>query len=630
MGRLRLPPRSLHTQQCTQRAPLPLREWTPVQSSPAAAWQLLLALILVALLSGPHAVSGQTGPSPAPVPIPPPTNCSAAAGTCVRIGYFNCPWGGTVCTNFVGHDRMYEWYRERIATKLGGRLVGVPVQWVRATISGFIIATAPELYATVDRLFIGDAARNGTGQPLVDFVILPFGSLWDTAMQLLERHRIPSIGASSPDSKLFQCAPTADVWNVSQPGCTAPNTRRYKHAHVASAPGELYFQPWVGLLKLRKARSIAMVRTVMPFFQIVRAGMLTAAADNAIPIVYDELVLLNTAVTPAALEASTVRRVMSEVRAVQPDALIFITQDCVPWILEMERLDYTPKSVAAVLCSDGSGPLADLGDRLRYIVGSSQWLVEQGGADSQENAATQPWSLFPHTPGGPTSPMQFQALFRTLMNSSTIVPGYAEATVFAGLTFLEGAITLAGTVDPAKVQVQLLTYYQPSFYGLITTNRQCALPLAHRLAATRAPLCSSRDGVRGGPSVADLCVRMFLCTASMFCLSLCRPAFLRSGFGLNEQKRLIISQRDHSEDHLALVDVDARFHLPDAAIQRARLHARHALLNHRARAHRAHRALCGVHGRAGAAPLARRSSSWRACLSTCWSRWAASPPARPS
>ena len=430
-----------------------------------------LLVMLVALLCAPLT------PATADDPVAPP-GCSAAAGTCVRIGYFLCPWGGPQCSNVVGHDLMVEWYRNRVATKLGGKLGGVPVYWVRATISGFFAADADEVYETVDRLFIGDAARNGTGQPLVDFVILPFGSLWDTAMQLMEKHRIPSVGALSPDSKLFQCGPTADIWNATQPGCTVPNTRRYKYAHGAPNPGEQYFQPWVGLLKLRKARSIAIVRTVVPFYQTIRAGLLTAAADNAIPIVYDELVLLNTEVTPAVLEHSTVQRVVAELQEVNADGLVLDTQDCVPWIEEMERRDWAPKSVAAVLCSDGSTPLVRLGHRLRYVVGSAQWAPEMKGADYSESADLQPWALFPHTVGGTSvgvsSPLQFQRLFRGLMNSSSIVPGYAEAAVLVPFTFLEGAISLAGSVHPELVQAELLEYYQPSFYGLITTNRTCS------------------------------------------------------------------------------------------------------------------------------------------------------------
>ena len=95
---------------------------------------------------------------------------------------------------------------------------------------------------------------------------------------------------------------------------------------------------------------------------------------------------------------------------------------------------------------------------------------------------------------GVSSPLQFQRLFRALLNSSSIVPGYAEAAVLVPFTFLEGAISLAGSVHPELVQAELLAYYQPSFYGLITTNRTWAVHtlLARSRACSRAVLIESR------------------------------------------------------------------------------------------------------------------------------------------
>lgn len=210
---------------------------------------LLLSLLLL-LLCG-------ASPGHAANPVA-PANCSAAAGTCVRIGYWSCPWSDARCSTTLGHDRMIQWFQDHVASN-GGTWHGVPVFWLEAVLSGFFVATPEEVTATINSSFIGEAAWAG-GAPLVDYTILPFGSLWSQGMALLERWRIPSIASKSPDSGLYQCAANETLWR-SQDGCSAPNTRRFQYAHGTTSPGETYFTPWIGLLKLRKAKSVAIVHT---------------------------------------------------------------------------------------------------------------------------------------------------------------------------------------------------------------------------------------------------------------------------------------------------------------------------------------------------------------------------------
>ena len=404
-----------------------------------------------------------------------PVGCSARAGTCVRIGIWLCPNPAT-CSSLPGHDRMIQWYKERVESRYNNRWAGVPIFWVELEIEGFFVSTPREIATKINESFIGPAAWAGTGGPLVDFTILPFGSLWDTGMPLLERWRIPSVGALSPDSRLFQCHANETIWRT-QEGCTAPNTRRFQYAHGTPNPGEQYFEPWIGMLKRQKAKSIALVRTTIPFYLGVHDGTVAVARDNQIAITYDTLALLTG--SPPAMQPETVSRIISEMQSLptEPDAVAFLTQDCIPWIRALRAANFAPKSVAAILCSDSSGPLESLKADLNYIVGSSQWAASLTGADYTETEATQPWALFPATQSSGngdealTSPLLFQATYRDIMNSTTIVPGYADAGVLAAFEFLEGSVTLARSVDPELVQAQLKSFYQPSFYGLLSTNR---------------------------------------------------------------------------------------------------------------------------------------------------------------
>jgi hypothetical protein len=417
------------------------------------------ALLILLQLALPFLVVAQWQPANNPVA---PAGCSAAAGTCVRIGYFACLHADT-CTATIGSNEMLAWYRQRTTVR---PLQGVPTYWVEAQQAGFFASNVVEINATISRVFIGP----NPSAPLIDYMLLPFGSVWDTGMYLLEQAKIPSITACSPAALLYQCGATAEAIKT-QLGCKEKNTRRFNYAHGLTNPGEQSLQPWIGQLKLRKAERIAIVRTSTLFYIGVRNGLVSAASDNHMAIVYDQLVPDNL--------PSTAQKVFSDLVALpaeqQPDGLAIITQDCVPWIRAMKAAKYAPKSVAAILCSDGLLPFQTLGEDLNYIVGYAQWAAGLGGSDYTESADTQPWAMFPHIVNGTTvgepSPLQFQALFQKLIGQPDAVPGYAEAGVLIAPNMLEAAMHIAKSVDPELVNAQLDVFYQTSYYGLITTNR---------------------------------------------------------------------------------------------------------------------------------------------------------------
>ena len=394
-------------------------------------------------------------------PIPPP-GCSAAQGTCVRIGYFSCySTAGAECTEVVGYNEMLQWYINRTTT-----ILGVPVYWIEAVEHTLLSVSAAEANATIASAWIGSNAS----VPLIDFAVLPTGNAWDTGMYLLEQAKIPSVSSLSPSTNLLVCGATDDVV-ATQLGCTQKNVRRYQYGYSLLNPGEQYLQPWIAQLAVHKAKSLAVVRTPNPFYASIRSGLLTAASDNKIDIVYDQLVPDNADATAA--------KVISDLRALadeqQPDGFAVITNNCIPWIQAMKAVNYAPNSVAAILCSDGALPLQTLGEDLNYIVGSSQWAPGLSGSDYTENADTQPWALFPHISNGSTvgdpSPLQFQALFQQLIGKPNAIPGYAEAAVLLAPNMLEAAMRLGGSVHPEDVQVQLRYFYQPSWYGALSVNR---------------------------------------------------------------------------------------------------------------------------------------------------------------
>jgi len=418
-------------------------------------------------------------------------DCSAAKGTCVRIGVFRCADPKVAGCRIGGFNEQSEWYVNRIAS-MGNKINGIPVQFVFANLS----ATTDNPWNAIKTYFLGAAAGNYSGtatgnmhvnvtyQPFIDFIIMTPGSGWENSMTALEKLNIPAVASNSPLSSLYRCpAPNTGVSLASKSPCNSTglgyNARRFQYAHSIASSGEQYFSPWVGLMKLKKVSSIGVVYTTVALYPSVVQGIQSAATDLSIQVT--KVVKVDTTTLPAgvtALEAemNQVEAVTQQLMEARPQGLVLVTQNCRLWIQAFRRFDYAPDSLAAISCADDINQLQALGQDLIYVMGSAQWSPDMNGNDYLEDYDAAPWSLFPHQRAGKpindSSPAQYLHLYRKIMKNPAAEPGYAEAAVLAGLSMLEGAITLTGIpATPELVNEQLKLYYQPSFYGLMSTNR---------------------------------------------------------------------------------------------------------------------------------------------------------------
>ncbi len=429
------------------------------------ALSALFPLCMCALVAQPFPPGSFVQGSPAALP-----GCNAADGSCLRIGLFRCADPKSLTCQVAGFNEMSEWYVRRIEQK-GWLLHGIYVQFVWANVTG-TSASLDELSTVVNKYFIG----NSSLLPFVDFVILTPGSNWVNAMPALERAKIPAIASNSPNSVLYKCPSTVPPLGLPF-NCKVVNTRRFEYAHSLASSGEQYFQPWVGLMKTKKVTSIGVVYTSVPLYPTVVEGIKMAAGDLNLQVTYVRPVnTVAPGLTAAEAEALLIPSVLQELRANAPEGLVLLTQNCAMWLQAFRAADYAPSSLATAACVDAARQTADAGHAISYVMGSAQWSPDLNGNDYLEDADSASWSLFPHQIGGKlvndSSPQQFQALWRSLMNKPTGTPGYSEAAVLAGLTMLEGAIELSETpITKETIQTQLKLYYQSSFYGLLSTNR---------------------------------------------------------------------------------------------------------------------------------------------------------------
>ena len=392
-------------------------------------------------------------------------------------------------------------------------ILGIWTNWVNNHLCGLLEdGTAVELVPLLISATAATAAeiRNVTLQALslnVSYVILPSGSLWGPGMDLLEAAQIPAIAPLTATTTLYQCTAAA-MLNNGQPTCKQPNTRRYQYAHSILSPAEKYLQGWVGLLQLKKCESLTIVSTFLATYSAIITGMLTAASDNHIPIVGDPK-WQSVALSPGTnvVPNDVVESVVDGLKQLNADAVVILASDCRPWILRLQAVDYMPKSLATLLCTDQESVASTLGASLNYIVGPVQWDGSLSGSEYTETNSTTPYAMFFDESAVPevevdligmatgvdiqdtgaavaspdstdsssnfiSSPRQFVREYQRVLNiTDGSVPGYDTAAILASVNMLHGAMYDVQSVNPLVVNSGLQLHFAPSFFGLLTTDR---------------------------------------------------------------------------------------------------------------------------------------------------------------
>ena len=436
-----------------------------------------------------------------------PAHCPFSSQS-IKVGVFYCSSPNTVICSVPRIDLLLSIWQDHVNNVRCGLLGGshIAVELVLHDMTG-TAANASELLTITNRM----VAQN------VDFVILPPGSNWYTGMLVLESLHIPAVAPLSPNSFLYQCTQAAMDSGL-QPSCARANTRRFQYAHSISSPGEKYFREWIGLLQLKGASTLIVVSTPLALYQTIIGGLAVAADDAHIQI----LAVLGVGVIPGSnsvadeVVSSTVR----QLEAARADAVMILASDCIPWVRALHAINYLPKSLATLLCTDSLAASTELGESLNFIVGPSQWDPHLSGTDYQESNDTTPWGMFfdesdsistgdfsAHVTTAPatlssqllttdlsttsssavmadevvlrdftstplTSTEKFVRAYQTVFNlSHDVLPSYTQASILGAAVMLEGAIESAGSIAHEDVNRALQLFFAPSFFGLLTTDR---------------------------------------------------------------------------------------------------------------------------------------------------------------
>lgn len=387
----------------------------------------------------------------------------------IKIGVFGCrtPTLAGGCWRDDPNRLRGLWEAHVAARPLLGRY---RVQLIEATLRTQPASNRTELVEATNKILAAAGGR-------VDFLIWPMGSTqWaDSIMPELERQRIVTL-AVSPLSTQYVCDPQS--WRT-QPGCMAPNTRRFKYASSVLNSGALYFTSWLGMARVSGARTVGVLYTRSEFYSEVAKGVRDAAQNYGMVLTYDRMVEgVNGGF--ARVLPERIDEAIAELAALpvdqSPDALVLVAWDCVPWIRAMRAHDYLPRALGALRCVDDDFAFGALGDDLRFISGPGQWSERLASAAYTENLDTQPWSMFPAVINGTrqalSSAAQFAEAYRALYNlSADATPNYGDAAFLACFTAIEAAVTLSNSTGRMAAQDALNSMFQSSFFGLLSFNR---------------------------------------------------------------------------------------------------------------------------------------------------------------
>jgi hypothetical protein len=124
-------------------------------------------------------------------------------------------------------------------------------------------------------------------------------------------HPLPPVCLDALRSLQILFAPNAAAENVYVcdtkllPPCTEPYVRRFQYVLAVITPARFYMEPYVSLMKINQAQTVAMVTENTTFALALRDGTVTSATNNRMRVVSDIVlpVLAHSATSKAADDA---------------------------------------------------------------------------------------------------------------------------------------------------------------------------------------------------------------------------------------------------------------------------------------------------------------------------------------
>ena len=303
---------------------------------------------------------------------------------------------------------------------------------------------------------------------------------------------VPVVSFGAASETVFRC-PSTSLGEY--PPCVVANRRRFNNLFSVITPGPEYFTSVVELLNTYGVREMGVVYENAAATRSYALGAITRAYDLGknisieIEVVKDINVASPVITNGATLgkgyiqktvtakdDAAAFAEVVTILKALQDDIGVRLPEmltggtyydACIEFVKALVAKALFPKALAVTSCAGDSRVHDALGEKVRWVIGPTQWDRRLAGTDYDESQLRFP--AFTSSQGRP-APQVFNDLWTSTFGQQ---PNYQAAGSMAAMTMLGeavGHIAVGETVNSATITRELGKVFANSFYGKLSTN----------------------------------------------------------------------------------------------------------------------------------------------------------------
>eukprot|EP01122_Echinamoeba_exundans_P012366 TRINITY_DN5144_c0_g1_i1.p1 TRINITY_DN5144_c0_g1~~TRINITY_DN5144_c0_g1_i1.p1 ORF type:complete len:879 (+),score=148.47 TRINITY_DN5144_c0_g1_i1:108-2744(+) len=354
-------------------------------------------------------------------------------------------YSGALQSESENHFRSFKLWTKRV-NDAGGLLIGNTSYLVNLTLVNVGVA-ATQIAATVEPWARGDFGP-------VDIFFAPFGTAsTNVTAQVMHRYERLMIAPSSGATENFRCQATTSAHYP----CTIVGARRFPYMWGIPSPSDVNWFGSMTLLRLKGAKTIAILLESNSHSATVYRGALTAAKANKIQVVK----VYNIANFNSN---SSYVDVVQDLKEIQPDIVLNANSalgGCVNALNTMNSFNYFPKAYLGGFCISNPQSKPILTDKARFVIEWVQWVPGVAGPLYEDSLH------FPPTENA-TSSSKFVQAFNELHG---VDPTFAASNAFAAAEVFQAALLKGKSLDPTILKSSIDQISVTTFQGPVTFDQ---------------------------------------------------------------------------------------------------------------------------------------------------------------
>jgi len=290
----------------------------------------------------------------------------------------------------------------------------------------------------------------------VSFFVGAEGELSVVASQYANQVKIPIISRVALTSD-YKCSTPPYPANSN---CRRLNDRAFNHAYSTLQPAGYQFKDYFGMLGVKKAKTVAIVYWDDNFHTETCMGGKYYAANNKIDVIYTRKI-------STSYTNDEILEIVGTLKTLDPDAITWCRRlGCVEDIHAFEKLDYLPRSLMMVQCTDTDKAINTVKTDFRYVNGVKFWDVTLNGEDYSDIPSNVYASHFPAT----TNTTSARAFSNLVIAKTGIPPTFTDASTMALGYMIEATLSTTPDFERASIASQIARVSTKSFFGTISSD----------------------------------------------------------------------------------------------------------------------------------------------------------------